>query len=437
MHRSEKRYRKLILSLALILLIMVPASLARICLAAGQISARTFAEKTGRSSVIADREGGVLSGGETDFDSVVGNLTGNGWSADNTISKRYSASLVPSGFNALTGEAGLSDRSWKSLKTTLLPIQDQISLREAFRGKRGCLFSYNYMTGEIYTLLSLPSASVLAQGEENADDGRLLNRCLDASYISGSTMKVVTTICALEQDPSLAEHSYDCSGRFETEGGMDVTCLGDKEGGHGTHDLSGALGVSCNIYFAQMIRTLNVDAAAQTLRRLGFNVNGISGSSLKSVGKLDKTVSSTSFIDYKANSLWSLIGQGSTQVSVIDMAMIAGAAANEGRAALPVVIAEEARGKTKDLYSKETAALLSDYWSRATAQYYRDGGKGLDPSIDMAKTGTAEQGNGTINRLLLGVSREKQTAFMIVVEDWKEGDPMPAAIANVLMPLLP
>ena len=437
MHRSEKRYRKLILALALVLILMLPASLVRITMAASQISARTFTQRTGRSSVIADRKGGVLSGGETDFDSVVGNLTGNGWSADNTIARRYSGRLKPSGFNALTGEAGLTDRSWKSLETTLLPIQDQVTLKEAFKGKRGCLFSYNYKTGEVYTLLSLPSASFLAAGEENADDGRLLNRCLDASYISGSTMKVVTTICALEQDPSLAEAVYDCSGRFETEGGMDVTCLGDREGGHGTHDLVGALGVSCNVYFAQLIRTLNVDAAAQTLRQLGFKVNGVSGSSLKNVGELDKTVSSTSFIDYKANSIWSLIGQGSTQVNVIDMAMIAGAAAGGGNAALPVVIAGEAKGKTKTLYSPETAELLSDYWSRATGQYYREGGKGLSSLIDMAKTGTAEQGNGTVNRLLMGVSREKQTAFMIVVENWQEGDPMPADIANTLMPLLP
>ena len=280
MHRSEKRYRKLILTLAVILLIMLPASLVRITLAASQISARTFTERTGRSSVIEDRKGGVLSGGETDFDSVVGNLTGNGWSADNTIARRYAGRLKPSGFNALTGQAGLTDRSWKSLETTLLPIQDQVTLKEAFQGKRGCLFSYNYRTGEVYTLLSLPSASFLAPGEEKADDGRLLNRCLDASYISGSTMKVVTTICALEQDPALAESVFDCTGRLETEGGMDVTCLGDKEGGHGTHDLVGALGVSCNVYFAQLIRTLNVDAAAQTLRQLGFKVNGVSGSFL-------------------------------------------------------------------------------------------------------------------------------------------------------------
>ncbi|MBQ1922782.1 MAG: hypothetical protein II189_03080 [Lachnospiraceae bacterium] len=437
MHRSEKRYRKLILALALILLIMVPASLVRICLAAGQVSARTFTERTGRSSGIADRKGGILAGGETDFDSVVGNLTGNGYSADNTISRRYAKALRPSGFNALTGEAGLTEGSWKSLETTLLPVQDQLSLKEAFRGKRGCLFSYNYKTGEIYTLLSLPSASFLAPGEEDVRDGRLLNRCLNASYISGSTMKVVTTICALEQDPSLAEHSYDCSGRLETEGGMDVTCLGDREGGHGTHDLVGALGVSCNVYFAQLIRTLNVDQTAQTLRQLGFNVNGVSGNTLRSVGELDKTVSSTSFIDYKANSLWSLIGQGSTQISVIDMAMIAGAAANGGEAALPALTAKEAKGRTKSLYSSQTASLLSNYWSRATEEYYRGGGRGLNSLIDMAKTGTAEQGDGTINRLLLGVSREKQTSFMIVVEDWKEGDPMPADIAGVLMPLLP
>ena len=110
---------------------------------------------------------------------------------------------------------------------------------------------------------------------------------------------------------------------------------------------------------------------------------------------------------------------------------------NDGTFALPIVIAGEAKGKTKTLYSPETAELLSDYWSRATGQYYREGGKGLSSLIDMAKTGTAEQGNGTVNRLLMGVSREKQTAFMIVVENWQEGDPMPADIANTLMPLLP
>ncbi len=433
MHRSEKRYRKLILALALILLVMLPASLVRITLAASQVSARTFSERTGHSSVIADREGTILSGGEADFDSTIGNLTGNGYSADNTLTARYAKALVPAGFNALTGQEGLTEKSWKSLDTTLLPIQSQEALKEAFGGCRGCAFAYNYETGEIYTLLSLPSASYLGEEDAQADDGRLLNRCLDSLYISGSTMKVVTTICALEQDPSLITHTYSCSGRLETQGGMDITCLGDKEGGHGTNDIIGALGMSCNVYFGQLIQTLNIDETARILRQLGFHVNGISGEELGSVGKLDKTVSSTAFKDYKSDGLWSLIGQGSTQINVIDMAMIAGAAANDGKAALPVLIKKELKGASRTLYSSRTASLLSECWGEATKTFY----EGLDPRITMAKTGTAEQGNSRINRLLLGVCPEKSTSFMIVVESWEEGDPMPASIANTLIPLLP
>ena len=246
-------------------------------------------------------------------------------------------------------------------------------------------------------------------------------------------MKVVTTICALEQDPSLVTRSYSCSGRLETEGGMDITCLRDEEGGHGTNDIIGALGMSCNVYFGQMSRTLSIDETTKTLRRLGFHVNSISGDELYAVGKLDKTVSSTAFTDYKSNSLWSLIGQGSTQINVMDMAMIAGAAANGGRAALPVLVKKELQGKDKVLYSSNTASLLTSYWEKATGTYY----EGLDQRITMAKTGTAEQGNGKINRLLLGVCPEKKASFMIVVESWEEGDPMPADVANTLIPLLP
>ena len=145
---------------------------------------------------------------------------------------------------------------------------------------------------------------------------------------------------------------------------------------------------------------------------------------------------------------WGLIGQGDTLVSVIDLAMIAGASANQGKAHEPIVAVSVANlrtggektlaaGKDKRLFSEKAAQILEVKWAQAMETYYRGGAHPCAEAITYAKTGTPELSGASENKTLLGVCKEFQTAFMIVVEDYRDGDPLPIDIANTLVKYLP
>ena len=60
----------------------------------------------------------------------------------------------------------------------------------------------------------------------------------------------------------------------------------------------------------------------------------------------------------------------------------------------------------------------------------------MSRNIDYAKTGTAQQGNGKEDKLLMGVIEDSKTAFFIVIED-AGSNIAPMTIANKLATLLP
>ena len=116
--------------------------------------------------------------------------------------------MRPADISIFSGISGFFDKEWNSLQVTLLCAESQKKIAEAFCGKHGICFSYNYYTGEIYTMLSLPSDTICS---ENTEEGALLNKCLNGTYVPGSTMKIVETICALDQKPDLVEYTAVCN----------------------------------------------------------------------------------------------------------------------------------------------------------------------------------------------------------------------------------
>ena len=220
-------------------------------------------------------------------------------------------------------------------------------------------------------------------------------------------------------------------------------------GFHKTLGMSKALGVSCNAYFASLAQELEPVSVNHTLEQLGF----ITNSSMKqskcsrviSIGKLKKECSYASFLSQQSyDSIWGLVGQGTSHVNAIDMAMIAGAVANHGEAAVPFLvtgtvseggatITDDSVSEVRSLMKEQTADAVSKIWKKATNQYYRSGSRNCVSEITCAKTGTAEISSSKVNKLLLGVSEQYHTAFYIVVEDWVPGDPQPVKISTTLM----
>ena len=94
----------------------------------------------------------------------------------------------------------------------------------------------------------------------------LLNKALTGAYPPGSTLKVLSAIAAQESGvKSSAVHH--CNGKM-WYGNRFFHCW--KRGGHGTQDMKGALKNSCDVYFYELAKTLDIDALASVAKRFGL-----------------------------------------------------------------------------------------------------------------------------------------------------------------------
>lgn len=391
---------------------------------------------------VCTRDGEVVYDGSTtkypQFLPTVANVYKGKHLSEFTLAWYYAEALKPESLSVMGGLRNYNANSGVRMTTTLLPGPAQEAIYDSFGDYNGALFAYNYVTGEVYSMLSVPSAQF---GDEA--DNYLINRNRSV-YTPGSTMKIVTLVCALTQNPEFKDYTYTCTGTYEPPKGRAITCDYPH---NGPQTMSEAIGNSCNCYFASLIRQLDVDKTCDILDSLGID----------SLGKyktdyIDKIPYKKGIAQFEKNSsdqhIWKLIGQGS-EVSLIDMAKLAGAIANGGSCAAPYIVESiydpndevytlsDPEVKMEDLVSPETAGLLKPMWTEAVKQSYS---KRLDSRITLAKTGTAEykdkDGNEYHNRLLMGVIEESNTAFVLVVEKLPAGNSKIMEIGNTLAQVL-
>lgn len=405
--------------------------------------------KVGIAGSISTRDGEIVYDGVNTkypaFYAVVGNVTSNSLAkhlSEHTLAYRYQDVLAASKLTVVGGLHTFKGRSGSRMTTTLLPGPTHQTLYEAFDEYNGALVAYNYRTGEILVLVSVPSAQ-----SGNEGDAYLTNRVL-GTYSPGSTIKIITLICALSQNPELENFTYTCTGSYALSGSEPVTCGAAH---YGPLTMRDAIGHSCNCYFAALIGQLDVNDTRDVLEELGFStVKGESGTG--NVDRLTYTKGYSAFRSTKSfDEVWRLIGSGSV-VSMIDMVRIAGAVVNGGEAADPYIVEtiynpnkekvtyQAEKGSMTQLVDPEVADNLSEMWSDAVEEYYYTRSTPLDRRISHAKTGTSElidaNGEEYNNRLLLGVMEEENVAFMLVVEHLPAGSSKIITIANTLAQII-
>ena len=81
-------------------------------------------------------------------------------------------------------------------------------------------------------------------------------------------MKVVTAAAALESVEGIHDYVIDCKGSTEVNGVI-VNCYGEEA--HGEVNLSRAMEVSCNAYFAQVSLDVGWNQLKKTGEAFGFN----------------------------------------------------------------------------------------------------------------------------------------------------------------------
>ena len=223
----------------------------------------------------------------------------------------------------------------------------------------------------------------------------------------GSTFKVVTAAAALklQKDQNLSSDYflYDDNGQYVPPGSdFTITNYGNKS--YGTVDLESGLNNSVNTYFANLgvkIGGANIQSMASKFM-IGKTVE------IPFLGTISSSIDDLSKAD-NAEVAQSAFGQGHTQVTPMNMAMIAQAIGNNGDMMAPYIVSSIKSGNLPLYYAfphKLSTCLDSDVdASLKQIMHSTAVGYGLTESqygMVYAKTGTAECADGRIHTYIIG-----------------------------------
>jgi len=173
----------------------------------------------------------------------------------------------------------------KTLTLTIDADLQQVAMKE-LEGESAAAVVMDTVTGDILVLASTPAFNPNDFNvginsdlwkELNASPYKpLLNKPLSGVYPPGSTLKVLSAIAAQEAGVKPTQTAY-CSGKV-WYGNRYFHCW--KRGGHGTVDMKGAIKHSCDVYFYEIAKQLEVDILANVARKFGLGQTyqlGVSG----------------------------------------------------------------------------------------------------------------------------------------------------------------
>jgi penicillin-binding protein 2 len=201
-------------------------------------------------------------------------------------------------------------------------------------------------TGRILALVSKPAfdPNVMTghltraeQAQMEADPLRpFTDKTLQEHYYPGSTYKFVTAIAGLEAGLITPEDRIICKGWYD-QGGRNSRC----GKAHGSVSLYEALTQSCNVYFWSLAERVGMDRIAAVARDFGFGAPSGLGMNADLPGRVpwrgwyEQKPRDGFRIGYTLNTA---IGQGDTEVTIMQMALAYAALANGGRLWVPQII---------------------------------------------------------------------------------------------------
>lgn len=280
---------------------------------------------------------------------------------------------------------------------TTLDADLQTAAYNALGDNKGAVIVMEPSTGKILVMVSKPSFdpnSVIENWEWlNSDpESILLNRASQGLYAPGSTFKIVTTLEYMREHPEdYFEYGYECTGEISYED-TTIPCAGHSV--HGPEDLAASFANSCNASFCNIGMNLNVTKYRDTAKELliGSKLPG-DFAAAKCSFQLEKN-------DSMADKMMTAMGQGETQVSPYQMALITASIANGGYLMRPylidsvtnyngTIVSETTPEKYADLMTLAEASQLKAYM--ADVVNYGTASVLSGQSYSAAgKTGTAE-----------------------------------------------
>ncbi|MDD6790303.1 MAG: penicillin-binding protein 2 [Lachnospira sp.] len=316
-----------------------------------------------------------------------------------------------------------------SIYTTLDESIQQIAVKQ-MEDQKGAMVVMDVSTGKILAMVSNPSYDPNTASENMQDwlnlsstDSVLINRATQGLYPPGSTFKMVTALAYLQQNPDTWQNfSYNCTGELTVDGATTVRCTH----AHGKVNFEMAIADSCNCAFSLIGLSLDPTAYRNTVLSLGFNQDidiGIENSTPTFL--LDATSS-------KADVMRTSFGQGSTQITPLQNAMVAATIANGGVEMKPYLIdhVEDSDGNILETFSPEVygtpmtadQAQLLGKFMRSVVTKGTGGGVNVQGYTCAVKTGSAQYDDSNPNAVrawTIGFApyENPQIAFAVVLED--------------------
>lgn len=311
--------------------------------------------------------------------------------------------------------------------------------------RAGCVGVVNYKTGDIVCMVSTPSYDVENKPSDiDTNDyysGAYINRFLGGLYTPGSTFKIVTAICAIDNIPDIMSREFECVGEYNDVKGKAIEC----NAYHGHITFKEALAKSCNSVFAEVAIELGPEKLAATAKELGLTSSvSVSGDIKSEPGRffLEKGDAD----DYVG---WTGIGQGDTRIPPIAMLRLVGAVANDGKAVSYNLVDSfmNKAGKALDLdftrretqlINAETASQMKSLLRNNVIEQYGDYNfEGLNLC---AKSGTAQidEYNENNTAWFVGFMDDDKNpyAFVVMVEKGNSGSQTAGPIANKVLQAL-
>jgi penicillin-binding protein 2 len=229
--------------------------------------------------------------------------------------------------------------------TTTLDAGLQAAVAKRIENDSAAVVVLDARNGEVMAMASSPSfdPNVFAEGVSAAQwrawttnkRNPLVNKAISGLYAPGSTFKMVVALAALEGRVVTPAERVFCPG---------VTLLGDskfhcwKRGGHGQLDMREAIKQSCDCYFYEVARRVGIDRIAAMSRRFGLGVElelEVPGARTGLVPTREWKRATQGVAWQQGETLVHGIGQGFTQVTPLQLAVMTARMVNGGRAIQP------------------------------------------------------------------------------------------------------
>ena len=243
----------------------------------------------------------------------------------------------------------------------------QTKIYEDYKTEKSATVVINPKTGEILALVSTPSYDsndfIYGMSEEkwnkllNDSNNPLISR-FQASWAPGSSFKPVIGAIGLTTNKFTAEENF---GKTGTSWQKDTSWGNFRVTTHAVYsgyaNLRNALIYSDNIYFAKAALKIGYDTLAESLKKIGFNLNVPCG-----IETYKSQYSNSDEIMYEAQLANTGYGQGEVLVNPIHVASIYSAFVNDGNMIKPYLEFKENANASKEYwiqnaFTKEAAKL--------------------------------------------------------------------------------